>query len=124
VVPGFGHAVLRATDPRYTAFYNFAQDHDLQDDVMEMVRKLFAIVPNVLLEHGKAKNPWPNVDAISGALLQHYGLVEFDYYTVMFGVSRAIGICSQIIYHRMVNSPIVRPKSMTIDELEARIAKG
>lgn len=124
VVPGFGHAVLRATDPRYTAFYNFAQEHNLQDDVMEMVRKLFAIVPNVLLEHGKAKNPWPNVDAISGALLQHYGLVEFDYYTVMFGVSRAIGICSQIIYHRMVNSPIVRPKSMTIDELEAKIAKG
>jgi citrate synthase len=81
------------------------------------VQKIFNIVPGVLREHGKAKNPWPNVDAASGSLLYAYGMKEFDFYTVMFGVSRAIGLCSQMVVNRMMASPIVRPKSLTLAEL-------
>ena len=85
------------------------------------MKKLFAIVPEVLKEQGKAKNPWPNVDAASGSLLYYYGMTEFEFYTVMFGVSRAMGICSQILVHRMMGSSIVRPKSMTLAELRGMI---
>lgn len=121
VIPGYGHAVLRVTDPRFTAFYNFADSHDLNDDNVQLMKKLFKIVPEVLTEQGKAKNPWPNVDAASGSLLYYYGMKEFEFYTVMFGVSRAMGICSQILVHRMLGSSIVRPKSMTFAELRSMI---
>jgi citrate synthase len=120
VVPGYGHAVLRVTDPRFTAFYDFGVKYGLQDDNVQIVHKLFKLVPEILKEHGKAKNPWPNVDAGSGALLYNYGMTEFDFYTVMFGVSRAIGLCSQMVVNRMMASPIVRPKSMTLAELSAK----
>lgn len=121
VIPGYGHAVLRVTDPRFTAFYNFADSHDLNDDNVQLMKKLFKIVPEVLKEQGKAKNPWPNVDAASGSLLYYYGMKEFEFYTVMFGVSRAMGICSQILVHRMLGSSIVRPKSMTFAELRSMV---
>ncbi len=117
VIPGYGHAVLRVTDPRFTAFYQFAEKHNLQDENVQIVQKIYNIVPGVLREHGKAKNPWPNVDAASGSLLYAYGMKEFDFYTVMFGVSRAIGLCSQMVVNRMMASPIVRPKSLTLAEL-------
>lgn len=118
VIPGYGHAVLRVTDPRFTAFHLFAQQHGIQDDNVQIVQRIFNVVPNVLLEQGKAKNPWPNVDAYSGSLLYSYGMTEFDFYTVMFGVSRAIGLCSQMVVNRMMNSPIVRPKSLTLAAIE------
>lgn len=121
VIPGYGHAVLRVTDPRFTAFYNFAESHNLNDDNVQFMKKLFKIVPEVLTEQGKAKNPWPNIDAASGSLLYYYGMKEFEFYTVMFGVSRAMGICSQILVHRMLGSSIVRPKSMTFAELRSMI---
>jgi len=117
VIPGYGHAVLRVTDPRFTAFYQFAESHNIMDDNVRIVQKIFNIVPNVLREHGKAKNPWPNVDAASGSLLYAFGMTEFDFYTVMFGVSRAIGLCSQIVVNRMMAMPIVRPKSLTLAEI-------
>lgn len=117
VIPGYGHAVLRVTDPRFTAFHEFAQKHNIKDDNVQIVQTIFNVVPDVLLAHGKAKNPWPNVDAYSGSLLYAYGMTEFDFYTVMFGVSRAIGLCAQMVVNRMMASPIVRPKSLTLDEL-------
>ncbi|MCX6141306.1 MAG: citrate (Si)-synthase [Candidatus Kapabacteria bacterium] len=117
VIPGYGHAVLRVTDPRFTAFIGFGEKHNLQDDNVQITHKIFKLVPGILQEHGKAKNPWPNVDAASGSLLYAYGMTEFDFYTVMFGVSRAIGLCSQMVVNRMMASPIVRPKSLTLAEL-------
>ena len=113
VIPGYGHAVLRVTDPRFTAFKAFGMKHFPNDPVMKLVDKIYAIVPGVLKEHGKAKNPWPNVDAGSGALLYHYGMKEFSYYTVLFSISRAMGMLSQLIINRAMGSPIERPKSVT-----------
>lgn len=117
VIPGYGHAVLRVTDPRFLAFHEFATNHGINDDNVKIVQLIYKVVPGVLQEHGKAKNPWPNVDAFSGSLLYAYGMTEFDFYTVMFGVSRAIGLCSQMVVNRMMGSPIVRPKSLTLSEL-------
>ena len=113
VIPGYGHAVLRCPDPRFTAFINFGKKHIENDDVFHIVETLFDVVPEVLKKHGKAKNPWPNVDAASGALLYHYGLTEFSYYTVLFSISRAMGIISQIVINRALGIPIMRPKSVT-----------
>ena len=121
VIPGYGHAVLRCPDPRFTAFMDFGKDHIKIDDVFDIVKALFDVVPPVLKEHGKAKNPWPNVDAASGSLLYYYGLKEFNYYTVLFSLSRAMGIISQIIINRALRIPITRPKSVTTDWLKNNI---
>ncbi len=113
VIPGYGHAVLRVTDPRFTAFREFGLKHFPEDPVLRIVDQVYRIVPKVLQEQGKAKNPWPNVDAASGALLYHYGLREFSYYTVLFSVSRALGMCAQLVVNRAIGTPIERPKSVT-----------
>ncbi len=112
VIPGYGHAVLRITDPRFDAFLAFGKKHMSDDPIFTIVRKVFEIVPGVLTEQGKAKDPWPNVDAGSGALLYHYGMTEFPYYTVLFSVSRAMGMCSQMIVSRAMGYAIERPKSL------------
>lgn len=113
VVPGYGHAVLRKTDPRYTAQRVFAQAKMPDDAMFKLVSQVYKIAPKVLTEHGKTKNPWPNVDAHSGVLLQYYGLNEANYYTVLFGVSRAIGVLPQLIIDRALGAPIERPKSFS-----------
>ncbi len=121
VIPGYGHAVLRVSDPRFTAFRAFGMKHFPDDPVMALVNKVFEVVPGVLTEHGKAKNPWPNVDAGSGALLYHYGMREFSYYTVLFSVSRAMGMLSQMVINRAMGSPIERPKSVTTKWLQGQV---
>lgn len=115
VVPGFGHAVLRKTDPRYTCQREFALKHLPNDPLFKLVSQIYRVVPKVLTEHGKTKNPWPNVDAHSGVLLRYYGLTEENYYTVLFGVSRALGVLSSLIWDRALGFPIERPKSVTTD---------
>lgn len=117
VVPGYGHAVLRKTDPRYSCQREFALKHLPSDPMFQLVSKLYNLVPGILTEHGKTKNPWPNVDAHSGVLLQHYGLVEQDFYTVLFGVSRAIGVLSQLIWDRALGMPLERPKSLSTQDI-------
>jgi len=113
VVPGFGHAVLRKTDPRYTAQREFALKHLPNDPLFKLVSQLYSVVPGVLEKHGKTKNPWPNVDAHSGCLLTHYGMTEENFYTVMFGVSRALGVLASLVWSRALGFPIERPKSVT-----------
>ncbi|KAI8892613.1 citrate synthase-like protein [Globomyces pollinis-pini] len=117
VVPGYGHAVLRKTDPRYTCQREFALKHLPTDPMFKLTSQLYNIVPGILTEHGKTKNPWPNVDAHSGVLLQHYGFVEQDYYTVLFGVSRCIGVMSGLIWDRALGLPLERPKSLSTQSI-------
>ena len=97
VVPGYGHAVLRKTDPRYTCQREFALKHLPEDPLFKLVGQLYNLVPPILLETGKVKNPWSNVDAHSGVLLQYYGMKEMNYYTVLFGISRALGKLIRIL---------------------------
>ncbi len=118
VVPGFGHAVLRKTDPRYMAQREFCLKHLPDYPLFKYVDLLFKVVPPILLEQGKAKNPWPNVDAQSGVIQWYYGLTEYDYYTVLFGIGRALGVVSNIIWDRALGYPIERPKSLTTAMLE------
>ena len=124
VVPGYGHAVLRKTDPRYTCQREFALKHMARDEGFLLVAALYDVVPEVLTATGKVKNPWPNVDAHSGVLLQHYGLVEESFYTVLFGVSRALGVLAQGVVSRGVGLPIERPKSLTAEALLAAVKGG
>ncbi|KPL06198.1 type I citrate synthase [bacterium SM23_57] len=121
VIPGYGHAVLRVTDPRYVAFNTFGKKHFPDDPVFKTVDLVFQVVPEVLKEHGKAKNPWPNVDAGSGALLYYYGLKEFPYYTVLFSVSRAMGMLSQLVINRALGTAITRPKSVSTKWIKAQV---
>ncbi len=118
VIPGYGHAVLRQTDPRYKAQRDYALKFMANDPVVQTVSNVFEVVPDILLKHGKAKNPWPNVDAHSGALQQFYGVTEVDFYTVLFGVSRAMGITAQLIWDRAVGMSLERPKSVTVAMLK------
>ena len=118
VIPGFGHAVLRKTDPRYQIQREFCLKHMPDDPLFEYVNILFDVVPDILLEQGKAKNPWPNVDAHSGVIQWHYGLTQYDFYTVLFSIGRALGVLSNIIWDRALGYPLERPKSITTDMLE------
>jgi len=121
VIPGYGHAVLRCSDPRFTAFIDFGEKYIKNDEVFSIVQSLFEVVPSVLKKQGKAKNPWPNVDAASGSLLYHYGLKEFNYYTVLFSISRAMGIIAQMVINRGMGIPITRPKSVTTEWIKNNI---
>jgi len=123
VVPGYGHAVLRKTDPRYTCQRDFAAANFPNDELFRIVNTIYSIMPGILTEHGKTKNPYPNVDAHSGVLLQHYGLKEQDYYTVLFGVSRQLGVLAGVVWDRLQGRPIERPKSITTDALYAKYIK-
>lgn len=123
VIPGYGHAVLRVTDPRFAAFNAFGKQYLKNDPVFQTVDRVFNVVPKVLEKHGKAKNPWPNVDAGSGALLYHYGLKEFEYYTVLFSVSRSMGMLSQLILNRALGTAITRPKSVSTDWITKTVKK-
>lgn len=111
VVPGYGHAVLRKTDPRFTAQMEFAEKYIKNDKLINIVNNLYEVVPPILGDIGKIQNPWPNVDAYSGALLYHYGIKEYTFYTVLFGVSRALGVLASLIMDRVYGLPIERPSS-------------
>ena len=123
VIPGYGHAVLRVSDPRFVAFHEFGQINLPNDPVFKTIARVFKIVPQVLKEHGKAKSPWPNVDAGSGSILYHFGLKEFEYYTVLFSVSRSLGMLAQLILNRALGSPITRPKSVSTEWIKQLVAK-
>ncbi len=123
VIPGFGHAVLRKTDPRYTAQREFCLKYLPEDPIFKYVDLLYKVVPEILLAKGKAKNPWPNVDAQSGVIQWHYGVKEYEFYTVLFGIGRALGVCSNIIWARALGYPLERPKSLTTAMLE-EVAAG
>ncbi len=123
VIPGYGHAVLRSTDPRFTALHEFGVRVCPDDPLFGIVNLGFKVIPEVLKKHGKAKNPYPNVDAATGSLLHHFGLTELTYYTVVFAVSRALGMLSQLIINRAVGTPITRPKSVPTDWIKAQVGK-
>ncbi|MDI6693889.1 MAG: citrate (Si)-synthase [Anaerolineales bacterium] len=130
VIPGYGHAVLRKTDPRFTAQLEFGRKHFPEDPIFKLASMVYDVVPQVLVEQGKAKNPWPNVDAISGALQQHFGVSDADehggygFYTVLFGVSRALGVSANAVWARALYQPLERPKSLTTRMLEDVAAKA
>lgn len=124
VVPGYGHAVLRKPDPRFIAQMRFAQDNITDDPIVQIVWDLYEIVPEVLSGLGKVKNPWPNVDAHSGSLLVHYGMTQYNYYTVLFGVSRALGVAAGLCWDRALGLPLERPKSVTTEWLTKFISNN
>lgn len=124
VIPGYGHAVLRQPDPRFIAQKNFAEKHLQDDALIQVVWQLFRLVPEILGGLGKVKNPWPNVDAHSGAILVHYGITEYTFYTVLFGVSRALGVLSNLCWSRALGLPLERPKSVNLQWIKNYINKN
>jgi citrate synthase len=118
VVPGYGHAVLRKTDPRFTAQMEFGKKHMADDKLCQTIWNIYETVPPILQSLGKIKNPWPNVDAHSGALLVHYGMVEYEFYTVLFAVSRSLGVLASLCWDRALGFPLERPKSVTTESVK------
>jgi citrate synthase len=123
VIPGYGHALLRVIDPRFITQLEFAKKRFPDDELLRLAELVLDVVPTVLKEQGKAKSPAPNVDAISGALQYYYGVREFDFYTVLFGVGRALGVTANYVWARALGMPIERPKSLTTRTLEEEAAK-
>ena len=124
VIPGYGHGVLRVIDPRFVTQMEFAKKRFPNDELLRLADMVLDVVPTVLKEQGKAKNPAPNVDAISGTLQYYYGVREFDFYTVLFGVGRALGVTANYVWARALGQPIERPKSMTTKMLEEAVEKA
>lgn len=123
VIPGYGHAVLRKTDPRYSVQQDFAEENLPDDENFRIVKMIYEVAPDILESTGKVKNPWPNVDAHSGVILMHYGIKEYEFYTVLFGVSRALGVLSSLIWDRALAHPIERPKSVTTAWVKEAVKK-
>ena len=123
VIPGYGHGVLRVIDPRFVTQMEFARKRFPDDELLRLADMVLDVVPTVLREQGKAKNPAPNVDAISGTLQHYYGVREFDFYTVLFGVGRALGVTANYVWARALGQPIERPKSVTTKMLEEAVAE-
>merc|ERR1711957_67052 len=123
VIPGFGHGVLRVSDPRYTIQADFANRKFPDDPLVKLAKVVFQAVPPVLQATGKVKNPWPNVDALSGTCMQHYGLTQEDYYTVVSAVSRSLGCTANLVWSRLMGLPIERPKSVDLDWLKNAVQK-
>jgi citrate synthase len=121
IIPGYGHAVLRTTDPRFTALLEFSRKYIANDELLALVEMVYEILPPLLSAMGKVKNPWPNVDAITGAIQYHYGITQFDFYTVLFGVSRLLGLTAHAVWSRALGKPIERPKSLTTHMLEEMV---
>jgi citrate synthase len=122
VVPGYGHAVLRKPDPRFIEQMRFAKQYCPNDEIVNVVWKVYEVVPPILQSLGKIKNPWPNVDAHSGAILVHYGLDQYSFYTVLFGVSRALGVLASLCWSRALGMPLERPKSVNLDWVKQFLA--
>jgi citrate synthase len=118
VIPGYGHAVLRKTDPRYMAQRDFCMKNLPDYPLFKVINMVFEVAPGVLTKHGKTKNPWPNVDAQSGVIQWYYGLTEWDFYTVLFGIGRALGVLANITWDRGLGYALERPKSLTTAMLE------
>ena len=116
----FERAVLRKTDPRYTAQREFALKNLKDDELFKIVDIIYKVMPGILTEHGKTKNPYPNVDSHSGVLLWHYGFTQYEYYTVLFGVGRAWGVLAQLFWDRALGLPLERPKSVTSEWIRAQ----
>lgn len=93
----------------------FAEKYIQDSEIVQTIWKVFKVVPPILQSLGKVSNPWPNVDAHSGALLVHYGMDQYSFYTVLFGVSRALGVLSALCWSRALSLPLERPKSVTIE---------
>lgn len=115
LVFGFGHAVLRVEDPRATVLYEAANSQYPNHPLVKIAKLLREVGPKILKENPKISNPYPNVDAISGTMLTAAGFPYPEYYTVLFGLSRVVGIAIQIVYERCEaregkGTPIVRPK--------------
>jgi len=124
VIPGYGHGVLRVIDPRFITQMEFAKKRFPENELLRLADMVLDVVPTVLKEQGKAKSPAPNVDAISGTLQYYYGVREFEFYTVLFGVGRALGVTANYIWARALGQPIERPKSMTTKMLEDAAVKS
>eukprot|EP00347_Sterkiella_histriomuscorum_P008194 403346020 len=117
VIPGYGHAVLRKTDPRFLHFLDFAKTNIGRSNLIDLLNACYKVIPSVLMEQKKIQNPWPNVDAGSGVLLMHYDMNQTEFYTVLFGMARALGMMSSLVWSRALNLPIERPNSITMDML-------
>lgn len=121
VIPGYGHAKLRNTDPRFTFLKEQSLRFMPEKELVKIVHACEQTLPDVLKKLGKVKNPYPNVDSHSGVLLYELGLTEFDYYTVVFAVSRAMGCISNIVWARALGLALERPGSLTLEKLEEMV---
>lgn len=126
LVYGFGHAVLRVEDPRAAIQYEFAQRHFPHHPLVQTALALREVVPPILKENPKIQNPYPNVDAVSGTLLTAAGLDKPEYYTLLFGWSRIVGIAAQIVDERLVPGkkdglPIYRPRYIAKEQPRRRL---
>lgn len=115
LVYGFGHAVLRVEDPRAAVQYEFVKKHYPNHPLVKIALLLRIAGSKILSENPKITDPHANVDAISGTLLSASGFPFPQYFTILFGLSRSVGISIQIVYERLEaregkGTPIVRPK--------------
>jgi hypothetical protein len=123
IFPAYYAAVTSHGDDNHVSFFGRTFiNSSLYNYALGFAFIVVAFLSPILSSIAKIKNPWPNVDAHSGALLVHYGMVEYEFYTVLFGVSRALGVLASLCWDRALGFPLERPKSVTTDLVKDWIA--
>ena len=122
-IPGYGHSVLKHTDSRYLCQRDFALKNFPEYELFNLVDTIYKVVPSILKDHGTVKYPYPNVDSHSGIMLKYYGLEEYEFYTVLFGLGRTFGVLSQLFWDRALNIPLENPKSISLQLLNDTVTK-
>ena len=115
-IPGYGHAALRIEDPRFTVIKKFIQNNTITSEYLDIVQMIYSVAPDILKQKSKINNPNPNIDAITGSSLYAIGITEFDFYTVLFGTGRIVGLMTQHIIDRILEIPIERPSAFNLDQ--------
>ena len=123
---GFGHAVLRQEDPRAKVQIAVGEEICPDDHYFKVVKAVREAGIKVLKENPKVSNPYPNVDLISGTLLNAMGMSNPDYFTTLFGWSRIAGIGAQIVDERQhfrggKGVAIYRPRYVGINQLDRSV---
>ena len=101
----------------------FCQRYLPDDELFRLADLVNQTVPGASAKLNKVKSPWANVDAITGAIQYHYGITQFDFYTVLFGISRSLCLTTHAVWCRALGRPIERPKSLTTRILEQMISE-
>ncbi len=110
-VPGFGHRVYKAYDPRARILGPLAgmlsETNPSIKPIFETAQKLESEVTEAL---GKSKKVFPNVDFYSGIVYRSMGIAP-HLYTTIFAVSRVSGWCARVMEY-LENNRIFRPRAI------------
>jgi citrate synthase len=112
-IPGFGHRVYKAYDPRARILGPLAKLLAEQNKNLWPLYRTAEVLERAVIAHlGAAKGVFPNVDFYSGLVYSGLG-IQPDLFPPIFAVSRVAGWTARVLEY-LQNNRIFRPRAMYI----------